>query len=247
MNNLPYDSRQTIPLTRSPYRRHDTKRHGRSLAFAMFLLVDLALLAGCRSTSRTGQPVVVDRPVTQTSAVPEAAIHHQTRNHPEVLTLLEGDVLKISFPGAPNLDTTQQIRRDGVIALSLVGEVEAAGLTPKELEERLEELYAPQLVSKEVNVTVVSSAFTVFVIGAVVNPEKIQSNRPLTALEAIMEAGGFDQAKANLKTVTVIRHEHGEVQHYTLNLKLVLDGKQSKPFYLKSSDIIYVRERIVWF
>lgn len=227
--------------------KHDFKRLEPPAASLILALALLPLFAGCGTAARSEQPVVIDRPVTQTTGVQDAARPQPTRNHPEVLTLLEGDVLKISFPGAPNLDSTQQIRRDGMIALSLVGEVQAAGFTPRELEEKLKALFAPQLVSKEVTVTVVSSAFTVFVTGAVVNPGKIQSNRPLTALEAIMEAGGFDQAKANLKTVTVIRHEHGEVKHYTLNLKLVLDGKQSEPFYLKPSDILYVRERIVWF
>src|ERR1700722_2799514 len=49
--------------------------------------------------------------------------------HTEKIVLREGDVLKISFPGSANLDTTQQIRRDGKISLPLVGEVIAAGMS----------------------------------------------------------------------------------------------------------------------
>jgi polysaccharide export outer membrane protein len=45
---------------------------------------------------------------------------------PDVQTVREGDVLKISFPGAPNLDTTQAVRRDGRISLGVVGEIKAA-------------------------------------------------------------------------------------------------------------------------
>jgi len=58
-----------------------------------------------------------------------------------------------------------------------------------------------------------------------------------------MEAGGFDYTKANLKAVRVIRHEGDRVENYTLNLKLVLEGKESKPFYLQPSDIVFVPER----
>src|SRR5882757_4686752 len=57
--------------------------------------------------------------------------------HTEVILLREGDVLKISFPGSPNLDTAQQIRRDGKISLSLVGEVQASGKTPDQLKDDL--------------------------------------------------------------------------------------------------------------
>src|SRR3954468_5460274 len=73
---------------------------------------------------------------------------------PEVLTIRAGDVLKISFPGAPNLDTQQQVRRDGRITMPLGGEIVAAGLTPGGLEQELVKTYASQLVSKEVSVTV---------------------------------------------------------------------------------------------
>jgi polysaccharide export outer membrane protein len=171
----------------------------------------------------------------------------QPPKYSEAITLREGDVLRISFPGAPNLDTTQQIRRDGKIVLSLVGEVTAAGMTPAELEKEIIKLYSSQLVSKEVTVTLISSSFPVFVTGAVIRPGKILSDHPIAVLEAIMEAGGFDYAKANLGAVAVIRHEQGHVKNYTLNLKLVLQGKQSTPFYLKPSDIVYVPEKFSWF
>lgn len=166
---------------------------------------------------------------------------------PESMTLNEGDTLAISFPGAPNLNTTQKIRRDGRITLPVVGEFSAAGLTPSDMEKQLLKLYEKELVQKEVSVTVESSVFPVFVTGAVLRPGKVISDRPLTALEAVMEAGGFDYAKANLKAVTVIRHENGQSSHHKLDMKKVLKGGQSEPFKLKPSDIIYVPERFTWF
>ncbi len=167
--------------------------------------------------------------------------------HAEAITLREGDILKISFPGSPNLDTTQQIRRDGKIVLPLVGEVIAVGLAPAELEQQVLKLYATELLSKEVTVAVESSTVPVFVTGCVIKPGKVLSDHPITALEAIMEAGGFDYAKANLKAVVVVRNENGRIRNYTLNLKGVLQGTESEPFYLKPSDIVYVREKFSWF
>jgi polysaccharide export outer membrane protein len=192
-------------------------------------------IAGCESapSSSTVEQSVVDK-----------ASHGKEA---EVLVLREGDDVRISFPGAPNLDTTQRVRTDGRITLSMVGEVMAAGMTPSELEKKLLELYSTQLVSKEVTVTVVSSTFTVFVTGAVSKPGKIVADHPISALEAVMEAGGFDATKADMRAVRVVRVQDGVTKNYIVNLKLALEGGQSEPFYLKRSDIVYVPEKFSWF
>ena len=159
------------------------------------------------------------------------------------LPLSWGDVLVITFSGSPNLNTTQAIRRDGKIALPLVGELTAAGKTPADLEKEVLKLYEPQLVTKEVFVNLQSSAYPVFVSGAVIKPGKILCDRPMSALEAIMEAGGFDLTRANMKGVVVVREEAGRLKHYVLNLKLVFEGKSKQVFYVRPSDIIFVPEK----
>jgi len=103
------------------------------------------------------------------------------------------------------------------------------------------------LVSKEVTVQVVSSSCPVYVTGAVIRPGKILADHPITVLEAIMEAGGFDYAKADLANVTVIREENSQTKNIVINLKLVLSGKQATPFHLKPSDIVYVPVKFSWF
>jgi polysaccharide export outer membrane protein len=179
-----------------------------------------------------------EKPVAQEKAAPVA----------EELTIAAGDNLRISFPASPNLDTAQQVRSDGRINLPMVGEVIASGKTPVALEKELITLYAPQLVSKEITVNLVSSAFVVFVSGAVQSPGKIVSDRPLSALEAIMEAGGFDMTKANMTAVVVVRQVAGRTKQFTLDLKQVFEGRQdTETFYLKKSDIVHVPEKFTWF
>ena len=119
-------------------------------------LVLLAVSAGCQT-----QPLFFT-PTSQTT----------TTNVTEIITLREGDVLKISFPGSANLNTTQPIRRDGMISMPLVGEVKAVGKTPPELEKDLIDLYSTQLVSKEVVVEVQNSSFPVYVNGSGAPPGK---------------------------------------------------------------------------
>jgi len=219
------------------------------LAALVLGTVILSIGSGCQTDS-SEFPVLTPAPTNSLRPVlPETLTTVPT---PKTLpaatyTLREGDILKISFPGSPNLNNVQQIRTDGKITLPLIGEVQAAGMTPVELQKKLMDLYAPQLSSKEVTVEVQSSSFPVYVTGAVLRPGKISSDHPITALEAIMEAGGFDYTKADLKDVTVIRQEGNQTKNYTLNLKLVLEGKMSEPFYMKPADIIYVPEKFSWF
>jgi polysaccharide export outer membrane protein len=195
----------------------------------------MLVLAGCENVPSSEMPLPVS------AAKPDAS------KSPEVLILREGDDLRIAFPGAPNLDTTQRVRPDGRITLAMVGEVVASGLTPSDLEKKLLDLYSTQLVSKEVSVTVISSTFTVFVSGAVLRPGKVIADHPLSALEAVMEAGGFDGAKADMQSVRIVRTEDGVTKNYVVNLKAALEGGQSNIVYLKRSDIVYVPEKFSWF
>lgn len=209
--------------------RSDLTAVNRIGSSAIAALFGLALVfSGCSSTPPSaGMPVSV--PV-------------------DVQTLSAGDIIKISYPGTPAIpETEQQIRRDGRINLTLIGEVKAADKTPGDLEKELIQAYSSQLTAKEVKVTVVSSAFAVYVGGAVLKPGKIMPPRALTVLDAIMEAGGFDESRANKKEVRVIRQEGNQVKTYYVNMKEVLNGLQKEPFYLKAHDTVYVPEKISWF
>jgi polysaccharide biosynthesis/export protein len=200
-----------------------------SVVFAGLLAV---IGTGCQTAVPSFDPVTTQK-IQPTTADP--------------VTLKEGDTLRIEFPGAPNLNTRQQIRRDGKIVLSLVGEVTAVGKTQAELEKELIRLYASQIVSKEITVAVESSSFPIFVSGAVLRPGRITSDRPITALEAIIDAG-FDHSKANLKAVKIIRNVNGQPENIILDLDSVIKGKSKEPpFYLKPSDIIFVPEKFRWY
>ncbi len=206
----------------------------RATAFLAAVLLLLSL-AGCTTTS----------PVTE--AEQAAQTQMSAKQGDDVLTLKEGDVLKISFPSVPSMDTTQPIRQDGRITLPLIGEYAAAGKTTDSMSADLLQQYESQLVSKEVNVALVSSSYTLYVTGAVLRPGKIVTDRRITAFDAIMEAGGFDKTRANLKEVVIVRQEDGQTRSYTVNLDQVLSGAASTPFYLKSFDTVYVPEKFNWF
>ncbi|MEZ5276876.1 MAG: polysaccharide biosynthesis/export family protein [Opitutaceae bacterium] len=203
----------------------------KTTGFSSLLCFVILVLSGCESTSTQSSTSSYPTPMGDVGAPPV-----------ENLTLSEGDVILVSFPGAPDLNITQTIRRDGMIDLPLIDEVSAVGKTPDELEALLVQLYEPQLVNSEVQVTVVSSSIPMFVSGSVAQPGKILVSRRITALEAIMEAGGPIMGRSDLKNVTVIREENGVRSNFKLNIKDILDGKPAESFILKASDIVYVPE-----
>lgn len=163
------------------------------------------------------------------------------------LSLHEGDVLQIKFPGAPEMDAQQTIRADGKITILNAGDVKVSGLTPLGSQDAILAVVGDQLKVKQVSVTVQSSAFIVYVTGAVLRPGKIISDRPLNVFQAVIEAG-IDNAKSNLKKVEVIRTDaDGHNTYKILNLDDIIKGVPGEPFSLKPYDTIVVPEKFAWF
>jgi protein involved in polysaccharide export with SLBB domain len=157
------------------------------------------------------------------------------------VTLAPGDTVEVRFFYTPELNVTQAVRPDGKIALQLVGDVPVHGKTPEELRKELLTLYRPHL--KEPDVAVIVQSFyhrRVFVGGQVLKPGVIQMPGQLTALDAIMEAGGFQLPQAEVRNVIVIRHQNEHRYGYCIDLKPALKGGQVRPFYLEAQDVVYV-------
>lgn len=183
------------------------------------------VLSGCQS------PVSSDVPGP--SAVRSAAA--------DAVVLGEGDVIRIAFAGAPELNNQQKIRSDGKISLALVGETRAAGLTVPQLQESLSTLYKPQLQNPAVLVTLDNSANAVIISGEVNSPGRRVFDKPTTLLEAIMEAGGFS-GFANKKKVTLIRVEGGQYRTEVVDMSGALRGEETEVVYVRGGDIINVPE-----
>jgi polysaccharide export outer membrane protein len=156
---------------------------------------------------------------------------------PKHVILAPGDVVKLTFSSAPELNQSQKIRADGKLSLPLVGEVDAAGKTVGQLQSALVEIYKPQLKTPEVTVSLESSLTTVTVSGAVNKPGKVAFERPTTVLQAIMESGGPSEY-GTMRRVRLIRTVNGIQKSQVMDLHDI--GKETKPFYVRDNDIIFV-------
>src|SRR5438874_9505509 len=158
---------------------------------------------------------------------------------PKHVILASGDVVKLTFSSAPELNQSQKVRVDGKLSLPLVGEVDAAGKTVGQLQSELIQLYKSQLKTPEVTVSLEGSVTTVTVSGAVNKPGKIAFERPTTVFQAIMDAGGPSEF-GTLKHVRLVRTVNGVTRSQVMNVREALVGQGTKPFYVRDGDVIWV-------
>lgn len=156
-------------------------------------------------------------------------------------TLAAGDEINVAFSGAPELNVKQKIQANGRVSLPTIGDVSASGKSITSFQSELTSLYQPHLQDPTVIVSIGTAAAGVYVSGEVLRPGKIPLDRPMTALEAVMEAGGFTKF-ANPKKVIVVRNQSGRQQRYVLNMDDALSGMESSPFYVRTYDVIYVKQ-----
>jgi len=158
--------------------------------------------------------------------------------------LVPGDVLELKFFYTPELNTVQTVRPDGIISLQLVGDVNVQGKTPSEVKEYLLEKYSEHIHQLDITVIVQSlENRRVYIGGAVSTPGSIPMPGKLTALEAIMLAGGVTFTNGTFKNVIIIRNRNGKWIGAKLDLKKAFDGENTEPFYLDPQDIVYIPEK----
>ncbi|MFN0126427.1 MAG: polysaccharide biosynthesis/export family protein [Verrucomicrobiales bacterium] len=190
-------------------------------------------LAACAGLALTGCGTTLSSDVSEPSSVRSSS--------GGAVVLSEGDVIKLAFAGAPELNNVQKIRSDGRISLAMVGETRAAGMTVPQLQNSLVELYKPQLQNPAVLVTLELSANAVIISGEVRAPGRKVFDRPTTLFEAIMEAGGFTEF-ANKKKVTITRVEGGQYRTEVVDMRGPLRGESADVIYVRGGDVINVPE-----
>ncbi len=151
------------------------------------------------------------------------------------------DVLYIHVWREEPLSRSIPVRIDGKISLPLIDEIEAAGLTPRQLKENITEQLKKFMDNPVVSVTVMeANSFKVFVSGEVKTPGVYRLRSETTILQIIPMAGGFTQW-ANQKKILIVRKENGKEKHINVNYKKIIDGKDAASNYvLRSGDTIIV-------
>jgi polysaccharide export outer membrane protein len=130
------------------------------------------------------------------------------------------------------------VRSDGKITLPLVGDVQAAGLTPERLAAKIREALSELIIKPDVNVMLQQvNSKTYTVAGEVIRPNKYPLLTETRVFDAINESGGFKDF-ANKKDIIIVRG----AQRFRFNYEDVRKGKKlEQNILLQSGDTILVQ------
>ncbi len=185
------------------------------------------LLAGCAAS--------------QPSVLPDAAA--PSPSPPVEYAVQPGDTLAVKFYYHPDHDQEVVVRTDGKIALALVGEVHAAGLSPARLANEIAQRYSTNLRDPQVSVSVKAMGENrVYVGGEVNRPGFVAYRQGLTALKALMEAGG-PKDTGRLDQVVLLHKgtDDGQYVASKINLARVLEaGDTGADLAVGPADVLFV-------
>ncbi len=140
------------------------------------------------------------------------------------------DLLRINVWGQPDLSVDLSVRPDGRITLPLIGDVRAAGRTPTEVRNEIEQRLVAFVKSESAKVTVGvveirSYRFTIS--GNVEKPGQYTATAYVTVLEALSMAGGPNRF-AKFDEMAILR-DYGtkKYRRIPLNYELLRLGSHS--------------------
>lgn len=214
----------------------DVRQALRGAGRGAFIVLAAALVAACQNAHiggavddrGSGAARVGDRDgdlrVVSTLAVPDA------RTAADRITIAENDLLQIDVFQVDELDRTVRVDARGNIALPLIGQVEAAGLTVPELETSLEQRYGQDyLQAPEVSVFVAESfGQRVTMDGEFRRPGIYPVASRTTLLQTVAQAGGLTDI-ADQRRLYVFRGVGGEKQVASYSLADIRAGRASDP------------------
>lgn len=177
----------------------DGVRHLGAVVLAVLLLATLFVLPAVAQTAATTAAVAPPRTGPSVEVPPEYVIGPQ-------------DVLGVNFWRDADMTGDVTVRPDGRITLPLLGDVQAAGLTPEALTTVIHTAAVKLIADPTITVIVRQiNSRKVFITGQVTNPGGHVLTGPLTVMQLISLAGGLTEF-AKKKDITVIRTEAGGKQ-----------------------------------
>ena len=154
----------------------------------------------------------------------------------------ENDVLEIDVWKEKEISRTIPVRPDGKFSLPLVGEIQASGMTPMQLQDDLTKRLKAYIENPEVTVIVSDPRSHQFnVVGEVNRPGSYQLSQAMTVLDGIAQSGGFKDFAKETK-IYVLRPMPGGIRvRIPFNYKNVIKGRDlQENVALKPGDTIVV-------
>ena len=179
---------------------------------AVAVMAALLLLGGCTST---GGHLVAAQAAAAKVATPDQSKY----------LLGPEDAVEISVWKEPELTKQLVVRPDGKITYPLIGEVQAAGRTVKQLQEEILKRLEKYVTDAHVTVILLKAQnYKIYVTGKVNKPGEFVIGKPVNVMQAISMAGGLTPF-ASPGSIVVLRTIGGKEEVYPFNYKDVARGE----------------------
>jgi polysaccharide export outer membrane protein len=177
------------------------------------------------------------------------AVHAQSQRPPRLSTVTEdryrlqpGDVIDVQFRYTPEFNQTVTVQPDGYISVEIGGDLKVAGLTVEETRQAILTQANKRLQDPVATIILKEFQKPYFVVsGEVAQPGKIEMRQKVTALQAIMLAGGMKES-AKSSQIIVFRAINSDVAEVkVLNLKSInRTSDLENDLTLQAGDMVYV-------
>jgi len=180
--------------------------------------------------------------------------HAQDQRPPRLTTVTEeryrlqpGDVLEIQYRYSPEFNQTLTVQPDGYITLEVGGDLKVAGMTVDQTRQAILKKASTRLQDPIATIILKEFQKPYFVVaGEVAQPGKIEMRERVTAIQAIMLAGGMKES-AKSSQVVVFRKINSDIAEVKLlNLKTIRRTSDlENDLTLQPGDMVFVpRDKI---
>jgi len=140
------------------------------------------------------------------------------------------------------LSTDAVVRPDGKISVPMLNDLPAAGLTPEQLADAVQQAASKYIRDAAATVIVREiHSRKVFVIGEVTKPGAVDLGGEMSVMQALASAGGFLE-HAKKSDVVIVRKANDREQRFKFNYKDVVKGKNvEQNIRLLPGDTVLVR------
>ena len=178
----------------------------------------------------------------------------QDQKAPRLTTVTEeryrlqpGDVLEVQFRYSPEFNQTVTVQPDGYISLEIGGDLKVAGMTVEESRRMILRKAGERLQDPVANVLLKEFQKPYFVVaGEVAQPGKIEMRERVTAIQAIMLAGGMKEGARSSQVIVFRKINSDTAEVKLLNLKSIKrTGDLENDLTLQPGDMVFVpRDKI---
>lgn len=182
------------------------------------------------------------------------SVSAQEQRAPRLTTITEdryrlqpGDVLEVQYRYSPEFNQTVTVQPDGYVSLEIGGDLKVAGFTVEQARQAILREAGKRLQDPVATIVLKEFQRPYFVVaGEVAQPGKIEMRERVTALQAIMLAGGMKETARSSQVVVFRKINSDTAEVKLLNLKSIRRTSDlENDLTLQAGDMVYVpRDKI---